>query len=61
MGEEVLRQGVLRERWNAVQRRVLLKMASTYRTVSADAICVVVGVEPFDLKVEMSLKCGKDV
>lgn len=41
-GEEVLRRRVLRERWNAVQRRVLLKMASAYRTVSADARCVVV-------------------
>lgn len=36
-------------------------MAGAYRTVSADAICVLVGVEPFDLRVEMSLKCGQDV
>lgn len=60
-GEEMLRRRVIRERWNAVQRRVLIKMTSAYRAVSKDAICVIAGVEPFDLKVEMSMKCGRDV
>lgn len=60
-GEEMLRRRVIRERWNAVQRRVLMKMVSAYRTVLADAVCVVAGVEPFDQKVEMSVKCGNDV
>lgn len=60
-GEEMLRRRVIRERWNAVQRRVLIKMASAYRTVSEDAICVLAGAEPFDLRVEMSVKCGRDV
>lgn len=60
-GEEMLRRRVIRERWNAVQRRVLIRMTSAYRTVSEDAICVIAGVEPFDLKVEMSMNCGRDV
>lgn len=36
-------------------------MTSAYRTVSGDAVCVIAGVEPFDLKVEMSMNCGRDV
>lgn len=60
-GEEMLRRRVIRDRWNAVQRRVVIKMISAYRTVSGDAVCVVAGVEPFDLKVEMSMNCGRDV
>lgn len=37
------------------------KMTSANRTVSGDAVCVIPGVEPFDLKVEMSMNCGRDV
>lgn len=43
-GEEMLRRRLIRDRWNAVQRKVVMKMIRAYRTVSGDAVCVVAGV-----------------
>lgn len=34
----------------SIQRRALLRVASAYRTVSAEAVQVVTGVAPIDLK-----------
>lgn len=60
-GREVLRREVLRNKWRAVQRKVLIKMVGAYRTVSADAVCVVAGVEPVDLRIEMLVRVAVDV
>lgn len=60
-GHEMLRRQGLRKKWNAMQRRVLLKMLSAYRTVSTDAACVLAGVEPLDLRVEMGMRVAEDV
>lgn len=60
-GGEVLRREVLRKKWRAVQRKVLIKMVGAYRTVSAEAVCVVAGVEPVDLRIEMLVRVAEDV
>lgn len=60
-GPEVMRREVLRRRWCAVQRKVLLKMIGAYRTVSAEAACVLAGVEPVDLKIGMHVGVAEDM
>lgn len=60
-GKEVLRREILRKKWLAVQKKVLIKMISAYRTISAEAACVVAGVEPIDLRIEMQLEVKEDM
>lgn len=60
-GEEVGRRIVLRRKWKAVQRKILVKALSAYRTVSADAVCVLAGVEPVELRIEMLVGVAEDV
>lgn len=36
-------------------------MLSAYRTVSADAACVLAGIEPVELKIEMLVRVAADV
>lgn len=60
-GEEVGRRDALKKKWRAVQRKVLLEALSAYRTVSADAVCVLAGVEPVELRIEMLVGVAADV
>lgn len=60
-GGEVLRREILRKKWLALQRKVIIKMISAYRTISAEAACVISGVEPIDLRIEMMLEVKEDV
>lgn len=60
-GVELVALEQLRKRWLMSQRKVFLTVAAAYRTVSYEALWLVCGIEPLDLKVEWRLRVLEDL
>lgn len=56
---EVIKVGTHRSKLIATQRKGLLRTASAYRTVSAEAVQVIVGFPPIDLMIAERCFCTR--
>lgn len=60
-GPVVLRNKNVMRTMISVQRQILIRVCKAYRTISADACCVVAGVIPIDLLVKERINIFEDV
>lgn len=62
-GQDVARQPGARKsiKWLSLQRKLLINVTKTYRTISHEAVRVIAGVEPIDLTIQERCKVWNDV
>lgn len=60
-GREMVRTKVLERKWKSIQRRAMILATGAYSTVSHEAVRVIAGVMPIELKVQEMMAVATDV